>query len=225
MPYNAPLTASATSTGIGTLNESALHAALKEHYRRAGDALEAPVEGFVADIRRGNTLIEIQTASFGAMARKFDLLLDRFEMLLVHPVEVETYLQRPGKKTRKSPARGHVLQLFSELVAIPTLLDHPNLSLDVVCVSVLRVQKKRGHRYRTQDRKLRKIIGTTRIETREDLAALLPGDLPPQFTTADIASCAQTSRGLAQQMAYCLRALDLVEVQGRTRAGIHYARR
>ena len=55
-------------------------------------------------------------------------------MLVVHPIAVETYLERPGAKPRKSPKRGSIYSVFEELVSMPTLLDHPNLSLEVVLV-------------------------------------------------------------------------------------------
>ena len=46
---------------IGTLNEGALHAQLKDWYRRPGDRLEQNVGGFVVDLVRGDLLVEIQT--------------------------------------------------------------------------------------------------------------------------------------------------------------------
>ena len=45
---------------IGTLNEGALHAQLKEWYRRPGDRLEQSVGGFVVDLVRGDLLVEIE---------------------------------------------------------------------------------------------------------------------------------------------------------------------
>ncbi len=215
---------------IGTLNEGSLHAALKAHYTRPGDELEVPVDGFVVDIRRPGLLIEIQTGSFGAMGNKLDSLLGAHRMLLVHPIAVETYVQRPGKRPRKSPRRGSVYQLFEELVSIPTLLDHPHLAIDVVLASVTDVQRhdRRARRgrggYRTIDRELRAVLEVRRLRGTADLAALLPANLPPEFTTADIATAAGVSRAAAQQMAFCLRSLDVIAEVGRTRAGIHYSR-
>lgn len=210
---------------IGTLNEGSLHAALKAHYARPGDQLEAPLEGFVIDIRRADLLVEIQTSSFGAMGAKFDRLLNAHRMLLVHPIAIETYLQRPGKQARRSPKRGSILGIFDELVSIPTLLDHPNLLLDVVLVSVTEVQRARRGRpgFRTIDRQLREVLEIRRFRGTEDLAALLPAGLPAEFTTADLATAAQVSRDRAQRMAFCLRALDIITERGRTKAGILYA--
>jgi hypothetical protein len=182
----------------------------------------------VIDIRRGDMLIEIQTASFGSMGRKFDRLLDRHRMLLVHPIAASTYLERPGKRPRKSPRKGSVYDIFEELVSIPTLLDHPNLTLDVVLVAITKVQEyddraRRGRGgYRTVDRCLREVHEVHRFRDIDDLARLLPDEIPEPFTTADIATAANVPRDVAQRMAFCFRALEVIESVGRTKAGIEY---
>lgn len=203
---------------------------MKARYAEPGDELEVPLEGFVIDIRRPDLLVEIQTSSFGSMGRKFDRLLAEHRMLLVHPIAVETYLQRPGRKPRKSPKRGSIFDIFEELVSIPTLLDHPNLMLDVVLVSVTKVQQvdpraRRGRGgFRTIECQLREVLEVRRFAGTDDLAELLPAGLPPEFTTADIATGAQVSRDVAQRMAFCFRALDVINEVGRTKAGICYSR-
>jgi hypothetical protein len=203
---------------------------LKAHYARPGDELEVPLDGFVIDIRRRDLLIEIQTSSFGSMGNKFDRLLGEHRMLLVHPIAADTYLQRPGKQPRKSPKRGSLFDIFEELVSIPTLLDHPNLMLDVVLVSVTQLQRpdpraRRGRGgYRTTDRVLREVLEVRRFANTHDLAALLPASLPAEFTTADIAREGRVQRAVAQRMAFCFRALDVINEVGRTRAGVLYAR-
>src|SRR5207247_7872633 len=53
---------------IGTLNEGALHAQLKEWYRRPGDLLEQIAGSFVVDLVRGDLLVEIQTGGFAPPA-------------------------------------------------------------------------------------------------------------------------------------------------------------
>ncbi|MFT7475129.1 MAG: hypothetical protein ACI81L_002066 [Verrucomicrobiales bacterium] len=214
---------------IGTLNEGSLHAALKELYSEPGDEFEVPLDRFVIDIRRPELLIEIQTGSFGAMGKKLDHLLPEHRMLLVYPLAVETYLQRPGAKLRKSPKKSSIYGLFDELVSIPTLLDHPNLTLDVVLVSVTKMQvedpkARRGRGgFRTADRVLREVKDRHRFESARDLLELLPTGLPPVFTTADMAESGLFDRDTARQMAYCFRALGYFEEQGRTKQGYHYS--
>ncbi len=215
---------------IGTLNEGSLHAALKLRYAEPGDEFEVPLDGFVIDIRRDDLLIEIQTSSFGAMGRKLDTLLDQYRVVLVYPVAVETWLAKPGAKERRSPKKGTVYSLFDELVSMPTLLDHPALTLDVVLVSVTKHQihdpkARRGRGgFRTTDRVLREVRGVERFETVADLCRLLPDDLPDDFTTADLARMAGVKRDVAQRMAYCFRPLGVFEETGRSKAGILHRR-
>ena len=77
---------------IGTLNEGALHAQLKDWYRRRGDRIEQIVDGFVVDLVRSNLLVEIQTGGFAPLRRKL-------ELILTHQDEVRVY--RQGKAFRR----------------------------------------------------------------------------------------------------------------------------
>lgn len=198
---------------------------------RPGDELEVELDGFVIDIRRSDTLIEIQTGSFAAMGKKLDRLLGAHRMVIVHPIAVETYLHKPGAKARRSPVRNDIYALFDELVSMPTVLDHPNLALEVVLAEVDKIQRadpalrRRRGGWRTIDRRLRAVRAHHRFDTVEDLAALAPVELPAEFTTADLAAAAGTSRVRAQRMAYCMRANGLFEPVERTVGGIRYRRR
>jgi hypothetical protein len=164
------------------------------------------------------------------MGRKLDHLLTDHRILLVHPVAVATYLQRPGARPRKSPRRGSLWSVLDELVSIPTLLDHPNLAIEVWLVTVDRVQEpdpqaRRGRGgWRTTDRRLREVEQRHRFDSTDDLVALLPPGLPDRFTTADVAAGAGIGRDSAQKLAYCLRALERIEVVERRRSGYVYRR-
>jgi hypothetical protein len=214
-----------TSSGVGTLNESSLHAAIKDFLALPGDRFEVPLAGFVIDIVRGDELIEIQTGSFGALGNKLDRLLGDYQIRIVHPVAFETWIVRPGKRTRKSPRHGSVLDLFAELTSLPTLLDHPNLTLEVLLIEEeqLRESGGRGER-KIMDRRLRAVRAWRRFEDVSDLSALLPVTLPSTWTTADLAEAAGITRRLAQAMAYCLSANELIVELTRDRIGRTYAR-
>jgi hypothetical protein len=201
---------------------------LKAELAQPGDELEFELDGFVVDIRRGRTLIEIQTASFAAMARKLDRLLAGYQILIVHPIAVETVLHRPGIRPRRSPKRDDLYALFDELVSMPTLLDHPNLAIEVALVAVdkdqvadPRLSRGRGG-WRTVDRRLREIRARHHFATVDDLARLVPTDLPPVFSTRDLSRAAGTRLDRAQKMAYCLRANGVFHVVGRDRSGLQY---
>lgn len=205
---------------------------MKEAYARPGDRFEVPLKPFVIDILRprpeGDLLIEIQTSSFAAMGRKLDNVLAQYELVLVYPVAITTTLHKAGAKPRKSPIRGSIFCVFDELVSVPTLLDNPNFSLEVVLAHVDKYQEhdpklRRGRGgWRTTDRRLAGIEGAERFDNVADLATLLPSGLGEVFTTADLADRSGVSRDVAQRMAYCFRAAGVFEQLDRTRTGINY---
>jgi len=217
-----------TPSEIGTLNEGSLHASIKELLAQPGDRFEVPLSGFVVDIVRptadGDELIEIQTGSFGALGKKLDRLLGDHQIRIVHPIAIETWITGTGKRPRRSPRRGSILDVFAELTSLPTLLDHPNLVLEVLLIDEeqLREPGRRGER-RVMDRRLRQVRGTRRFEAVSELLELLPATLAASWTTADLAVAAPTSRRTAQAMAYVLRANELVVEESRDRSGRHYA--
>ena len=81
-----------------------------------------------------------------------------------------------------------------------------------------------GTGFRTTDRELREVLEVRRFRDTEDLAELLPDKFPPTVTTTDIANAAQVSRTVAQQVAFCFRALGVIAQVDRTKVGIHYSR-
>src|SRR3712207_1457974 len=125
-------------TGIGTLRETALHAALKTLYVQPGDLLEARVDGYVVDLLRGDLAIEFQTHNFHALRRKLERLVERRPVRLVQPIALERWIVKQNKAgealpgRRKSPRRGHAAHLFVELVSLPRLLAHPNYTLELL---------------------------------------------------------------------------------------------
>ncbi|MEA2341027.1 MAG: hypothetical protein QOG11_1104, partial [Solirubrobacteraceae bacterium] len=124
--------------GIGELREGPLHAALKAHLATPGDALEVRVDGYVIDLRRADgELVEVQTGSFSPLGPKLDALLDAHRIRIVHPVPARRRVVRVDAdgqvvSARRSPARGRALHVFDRLVSFPSLLGHPNLTVEVL---------------------------------------------------------------------------------------------
>ena len=222
-------------TGIGSLNEKPLHAALKAWYQQDGDRVEAPVDEFVIDLVRDDLLIEIQTRGFSSMRRKFDRLLDRHPMRLVHPIAAQKWvvkLDPEGTEAsrRRSPKRGIAADVCQELVSFPSLLSHPNFTLEVALVEeeeVRRPDAKAGWRrggYAIEERRLVTVLETVELGAPEALLDLVPAGLPDPFTTADLATALGRSRHLAQEVGYCLRVSGAVATAGRDKRGILYRR-
>ena len=217
---------------INIYNESPLHAALKRWYASDSARFEVPLQGFVIDIVEGELLVEIQTRNFSKMRPKLESLLASHPLRLVYPVPRETWIVRQeGERVlsrRKSPKRGTLEELFSELVYIPQLLAHANFTLDVLDTQmeeVREVTKRRRKGWQRVERRLIAVLGRRLFHTPNDLATLLPQTLQPQFTTRDLAEARGVRVAVAQKMAYCFKAMELIHPVGHRRRSILYERR
>jgi hypothetical protein len=222
-----------TSSGIGTLRETHLHASLKQWLAAPGDEFEVPVGRFVVDIVRDGTLIEIQTRGFSSMKAKLDALLDDHRMVIVHPIARNKWILKGpqnGKASsrRKSPKAGSVYDVFTELVSFPWLADHPNLSIEVLMTDEEEVRRFDGNRsYRRRgwavaERRLLDVTDRVRFETPGDWLAMVPSELPDPFTTAHLATAIDRPRRTAQQMAYCLREMGTLDIVGKQGNALEY---
>lgn len=214
-------------TGIGTLREDSLHAALKAWYAQPGDQLECRVDGYVIDVVRGDLLVEVQTGNFSAIKRKLATLLENHRIRLVYPIPSERWIVRmSGDGTgvlgrRKSPKHGQVADIFRELVSIPVLMQHPNLSLEVVLTREEVVWRedgqgswRRGGRS-IADRRLLEVVSRSVFCTPGDFRALIPADLPQVFTVPDLSRHTRQPSHLMRKMVYCLREMGVIEVVGK----------
>lgn len=221
-------------SGIGTLNEKPLHAALKLWTAEAGDQFEVPLEGYFIDVVRGDLqqgalLIEIQTGSFAPLKKKLRHLTKNHAVRLVYPIAAEKWLIQPPKlgfgkpSRRKSPKRGDIYFVFKELVAFPDLMQSDNFELQVVLTHEEELRrfeaKKRRHRYQKQwhleERRLLEVVESHLFETVGDFKKLLPADLPNQFTTKKICELSGQPAWIIQKMVYCLRKMGAIELVGK----------
>lgn len=224
------------AASIGTLNEGHLHASLKEHYAQPGDLTEEVVDGYVVDILRGELIIEIQTANFAQINKKMRKLVKRHQVRLVFPVAQDKWIvklpEKKGGKTgrRKSPKHGSFEDVFTELVSFPDLITHKNFELEVTLIQEEEIRRfdKRRRWWRgnwvTVERRLLEIINQLTIRNGSDLLDLLPGSLPGEFRTSDLAEAFGRPRAIAQQAAYCLRKCGLIKQVGKEGNAIVYVK-
>jgi hypothetical protein len=151
---------------------------------------------------------------------------------LVHPIAAQRWIvkcsaRKGGPETRrKSPKKGAVTDIFSELVAIPDLIAHPHFSLEVVLTheEVVRraarsARRRRGRSPREWapvERRLLDVVASHHFASPADLARLLPDGLPDPYTTADLALRMGIPRWLAQKTAYCLAHAGAITDVGKT---------
>jgi hypothetical protein len=233
VPTLAPV--SGTTSHIGTLRETPLHADLKRWYALSDDEIEVPVDGYVVDLVRADLLIEIQTSGFSSMKKKLaNLLMRGHRVRIVHPIAAEKRIVKVDDDgtivdSRRSPKRGAVVDVFSELVSFPDLVVDGDLEIEVV---LTREDEYRRHTpgrswrrkgWSVMERRLVEIVDTRLITDRRALASLLPDALPETFTTADLAMRLDRPRRLAQQMAYCLRESRVIASVGKQGNAMEYA--
>ena len=211
---------------IGQLREFDLHADLKRWYAQPGDALETALDGYVIDIRRGDMLIEIQTRSFSSMRRKLAALAERYPVRIVHPIPETKWIVRLDADggalvRRRSPKAGRIEALFKELVAIPDLVGHPNLTFDIAITHEDELWQQTGRRawrrkgWCVVGRRLVDVVRVVPFADARDFAALLPPELAHPFTARDLAAAAGLGLNLAYKMLYCLRRMGAIEVAGK----------
>ncbi|MES1247162.1 MAG: hypothetical protein ABUS54_05760 [Actinomycetota bacterium] len=217
---------------IGTLNEGRLHAELKAWYAQPGDRVEQPVDGYLIDLVRGTTLVEIQTGGLAPLRRKLERLLESHDVRLLVPIASTRRIVRLSPdgevlSSRRSPRRGRMEDVFARLVSLPALLAHPRFELEVLLTHELEYRRHepgrayRRHGWVVAGRSLDSVEASHLLTCPADAAALLPG-LPAVFDTGELASAAGCDRRLAQQMAYCLRALGALESVGKRQRAVLY---
>jgi hypothetical protein len=219
---------------IGTLGEKSLHSALKTWYARPKDKIEVEVDGFHIDIIRQKLLIEIQTTNFSSLRRKLTTLIEKHPVRLVFPIAQEKWIVRMAKdeKTRlgrrKSPKKGNVFHLFDELVYIPGLITHPNFSLETLLIQEEEVRCDDGtgswrrNGLRIADHRLIDVLSQHTFRDTSDFLALIPTDLPEPFSTNDLAEGIDQPRRIAQQVAYCLRHMEAIDMVGKNGNSLLY---
>jgi hypothetical protein len=217
---------SSRGMSIGVLREGPLHAALKARLAGADDELEVPVGRFVIDVVRADgELVEVQTKGFAALGPKLDALLDAHRIRIVLPVAAERRIVRLDEhgeivSARRSPRRAGPIELFDQLVAFPSLLSHPNLTIEVLLLSEDHIRGAarvvRGRRRDPGQRRLVDVLDRVEVRDPGALLDLLPALPREPFSTRELRALVDCPLVLAQRIVYCLRVLGILEAAGRS---------
>jgi hypothetical protein len=212
--------------GIGTLKEKNLHASLIQWASKPGDRFEVEIDGYIIDIVRDDLLIEIQTKNFSGIRKKLINLCDKHKIQLIYPIAQEKWIikeEADGERIRrrKSPKRGRVEDIFSELIRTPIILKEPNLSICVLLVELNEVWKNDGKgswrrkHWSIDNRYLIDVQEIHEFHQPKDLMRLLPPTLPDPFTNNDVAAHLGITKSLARKTTYCLRKMEEIKIVGK----------
>ena len=209
------------------MQKSSLHLALKDWYLLHGGVAEAPVDGYEIDVLQDDLLIEIQTRQFHAIRPKLTRLLANHRVRLAHPIAREKWIvhlpavgDTPTARANR-PRHGRLEHLFVELVRIPHLALHPNLTIEVLFTREEEIRRSDGKgSWRRQgqsiaDRRLLEVLESRLLCGRDDFQRLLPDGLPQPFTNRDLAAALGIPLPLAGRMTYCLSAMSILAPDGK----------
>ncbi len=212
---------------IGTLREGSLHTSLKELYMDDDARTEVLVDGYIVDVVKAGLLIEIQTSNFAQIKEKLFALLKKYPVRLVHPLSQKKWIvkQTPNSASsldhRLSPKRCGFVDIFDELVRIPSFIVHPNFSLEVILIEEEEIRRQDGkgswrrRGWSIVDRKLLGVIDRRVYETPSDFLHFIPDSLERPFTNSILVKSLGISKRLGQKLTYCLRKMNLLKIVGK----------
>ena len=213
------------------MSETTLHQQLKAIYAAQGGQTEANLEGYLIDVQTPDLLIEIQTRNFGSLRPKLEALLPNYKLRIIYPIPQEKWLVKQSLEgeiveRRRSPRRGRWEDIFQQMIYLPTILQHPNFSLEVLLVRVEELRRDDGRGswrrggWSIGDRRILSILESRLFSEPADFLTLLPDALSEPFSTRELAKASRIPARLAYKMVYTLRQLgQLVQegLRGRTR--------
>lgn len=138
---------------IGILNEHTLHLALKKYIEPDVSFHERKVGRFVADIKRGNEIFEIETRSFSNVKRKLDEFLKDNVVTVVYPVAKIKWVvwidPETGElsKKHKSPKKGRACDVIPELYKLKKYICNEKFRLKIVMAEIVDYKRKDGWSY------------------------------------------------------------------------------
>jgi hypothetical protein len=124
---------------------------------------------------------------------------------------------------RRSPKKGCLLDLFDELIRIPSLFSNGNLSVEVLMIESEEIWcndgkgswRRRGASI--EDRKLIRVFERVIFENKADFLNFLPKDLPNPFSNRNLAESLGITVNQSRKMTYSLRKIGTITHIGNNR--------
>ena len=195
---SAPLQGSA---GVGTLQEKRMHAIIKRFLFPDEDYHEVGIDAdcrYVADVRIGDEIYEVQTGSLLPLRKKLEYYLAHTDcrVTVVHPMTYTGHITRLDPKSgqvlsrRKTPICETPLSFLPELYPLRDLLGSDRLAFRLLFFDVeeFRTPKARRGQSDKLDRVPASLLGEYTFASRADYKALLPDDVENAFAAKDFAA-------------------------------------
>ena len=224
-------------SGIGTLSEKALHAALKAYYEPDIESREVSLGGYVADIVGEDGIIEIQTRGFDRLRDKLDAFLEFTRVTVVYPIVQQRWLCWIDPETgevspkKKSPKKQIPFDVFPELYKLKKQMQHPNFTLRLALLESTDYRYLDGY---GQQRKIRStrgeripdaLLGELDLHSPMDYLALLPEAIGEPFTTKTLAKAVKRPVAHAQTAVNVLYTIGVLERVGKEKSSYLYKKK
>lgn len=213
--------------GIGTLGEKRMHAVIKRYLCEDEDCHEVGVldTRFVADVRVGNDVYEVQTGSFAPMKKKLLHYLEKTDctVTVVHPLPALRWLSWIDPRTseitprRKVSAVARPQEILPALYPIRELVGHPRLKFQLLMLEmqdfrVLNPRSRSPKKHTTHYESIPlALLDEINLDTPEDFRRFIPDALPAHFTVKEFSAHTKI-RGIdAYSAVRALVALGLAE--------------
>lgn len=209
--------------GVGTLGEKTLHAVLKRMIEPDMARHEVKLGRYTADVLNEQGVFEVQTRNIHKLKPKLTALLPYYPVTVVVPIIETKWLLTMDPETgeltdrRKSPKRGKTAAILPDLAYLKPLLKDPHLSFLLVRLEGEELRKPSHSRWRSAtplEFAPTRFLGTVRLQTAEDYAALLPPDLPEAFTARELAKALGLPAGESSAAANVLAFMGAIRPTG-----------
>ena len=213
--------------GFGTLQEKRLHATIKSFLCEDTDCHEVGIQNtrFLADVRVGNEIYEVQTGNFAPLKPKLEYLLENTPctITVVHPVVAQRSIAwidpRDGSVTppRKTGGIERPLTLLADLYPLLSLLPNDRLAFRLLSIAAIdfrllnpadRDPKRHTRRY---ERIPTDLLGDVTFSLPADFHDLLPADLPEEFTVPAFSKLSHLRGRNAYSAVYVLEKLGILQ--------------
>lgn len=174
--------------GIGTYGEKSVHFALKLFFSEDEECREVPVGKYIADIKIGSEIYEIQSSGFGALRQKLEeyLLCEEISRVrVVYPVienkRVIKISPETGEITKEyaSPRHVRTAEIFKELLFAGDGIYSEKVSFVLVSLAVDEISYDIGDRRKRRGESLkidkipRELISISEYRSVYDMGELL----------------------------------------------------
>ena len=210
-------------SGIGTLGERTLHLILKRYFEPDCTLHEQKVGRFVADIKNGRGITEIQTRQFASMRKKLAAFGKKYNVNVVFPIAATKHLTWVNPESgelserRKSPKKGKPWDILREMYALCPIMPLENVSFTLVFMDMDEYKllngwdkdKKRGAS--RCERIPTALCDIVTLAKPSDFAATIPDILGESFTAAEFAKAARMTPKTASYAVSALKKLGVIE--------------